>query len=50
MSSIETPEMNEMYPGMRGSTQGETKERKPAAKAASSVTFWFNRPSAAGWP
>ena len=50
ISSIETPEMKEMYPGMSGRTQGDTNDRNPAAKAASSVTFWFNRPSAAESP
>src|SRR5689334_14145501 len=41
MSSTDTPETKEMYPGISGRTQGETNDRKPAANAASSVTFWF---------
>ena len=33
-SSRETPEINDMYPGTSGSTQGERKEMIPAANAA----------------
>src|SRR5450759_5252116 len=48
ISSIDTPETNEMYPGMSGSTHGETKDKNPAAKAARSVKFWFIRGSRPG--
>lgn len=36
-SSIETPEMNEMYAGTKGKTQGEINEIKPAKSAAKYV-------------
>ena len=33
ISSRENPEINEIYPGIRGGTQGDKNEIKPAAKA-----------------
>src|SRR5688500_13834642 len=38
ISSRVTPETNETYPGMRGRTQGEIKDRIPATNAAKSET------------
>jgi hypothetical protein len=38
-SSKEMPVTNERYEGSRGSTQGERKERNPAAKAITNGTF-----------
>ncbi len=34
ISSKDTPEIKEIYPGTRGKTQGETNEKRPATKAA----------------
>jgi hypothetical protein len=39
ISSTETPEMKERYAGIKGKTQGETKEMSPAVKAANKETF-----------
>ncbi len=39
ISSSDSPEMYDRYPGTNGSTQGEMNDRSPAPKAASSVTF-----------
>ena len=39
ISSSVTPETNERYPGIRGSTQGEMNDKTPAMNAANSVTF-----------
>jgi hypothetical protein len=39
ISSSETPEIKEMYPGTIGSTQGETKESNPKTKAVRIPTF-----------
>jgi hypothetical protein len=39
ISSSETPEIKEMYPGTIGSTQGDTKESKPKTKAVRIPTF-----------
>jgi hypothetical protein len=38
-SSKETPVTKERYEGSRGSTQGERKERNPAARAIKNGTF-----------
>jgi len=38
ISSTETPEINERYPGIRGKTQGEKKDMIPAKNAAKSDT------------
>ena len=51
ISSSDSPEMYERYPGIRGSTQGEMNESSPAPNAASSVTFSITaccRPASAG--
>src|SRR4026208_1871445 len=40
LSSSVRPEMTETYPGLSGSTHGDTNERKPATNAASNVTSW----------
>lgn len=37
MSSMETPEIKETYPGTNGSTQGDRKEINPATKAVYKV-------------
>ena len=38
ISSKETPETNERYDGISGSTQGERNEKMPAAKATKKLT------------
>jgi hypothetical protein len=38
ISSRVTPDTNDTYPGMSGSTQGEMKDRIPAMNAAKSET------------
>jgi hypothetical protein len=42
ISATETPEMKDKYPGIKGRTQGEMKEMKPAPKAASKLIFSVN--------
>ncbi len=50
ISSNEKPEMNEIYPGIIGKTQGEINERRPKINAVSilmfsasmKVSFFFN--------
>jgi hypothetical protein len=41
-SSNDTPDIKEIYPGIRGRTQGDTKERAPARKALKYPTLVSN--------
>ena len=43
-SSMEQPQIKEKYDGISGSTQGEKKDKRPAAKAAGKETVSTNMP------